>query len=460
MAVTRASGPVGAGRRLSQRPVTLHPAQVIVTGFAAAVLLGTALLSLPVARAGRGSATLVEALFTATSAVSVTGLVVVDTGSYWSPFGHAVILGLIQLGGFGIMTSASLAGLLISRRLGLRQRLTAATEMHSLGLGDVRRVVVGVARVSAVVQGAAALLLALRFVTAYDEPPLRAAWLGLFHAVSAFNNAGFALWDDNLVRFAHDPVVLGSVLVAVVLGGLGFPVLLELRRELRRPDRWSLHTRITVLGTALLLAAGTALVLASEWRNPRTLGPLGTPGKLLAGVFSGAMPRTAGFNSLDVAAMTEATWFGSTVLMFIGGGSASTAGGIKVSTAVVLALIVAAEVRGRPDVRAFHRRIPTSTQRQAVAVTVVAGVAVLLATLYFTATAGSTLSRSLFEVVSAFGTVGLSTGITDALPTGDQVVLVLLMFTGRVGPVTLATALALRRREVLYRYPEERVVIG
>ncbi|WP_461023318.1 TrkH family potassium uptake protein [Thalassiella azotivora] len=438
----------------------MRPAEVVTAGFALAVVVGTGLLMLPVARSGAGGAGFVEALFTATSAVCVTGLVVVDTPTYWTTFGQVVVLGLIQVGGFGVMTLASLLGILVSRRMGLRTRMTAAAETKSLSLGDVRSVVLGVARTSAVVEGAVAVVLALRFAVAYDEPVGRAVWLGVFHSVSAFNNAGFALWSDSLVRFATDPWVCVPVMVAVVLGGLGFPVLMELRRSGRRPAGYSLHTRITLVATAALLVLGPLLVTLTEWTNPATLGAMDTRGRLLAGTFAGVMPRTAGFNSIDVAEMNTGTWLLTDVLMFIGGGSAGTAGGIKVTTFVVLLLVIVAEVRGHTDTTAFGRRIPESAQRQALSVALLGVAAVVSAAIGFTTTTRYTLDEVLFEVVSAFATVGLSTGITADLPTAHQLVLVVLMFVGRLGPVTFAAALALHHRERLYRLPESRPVIG
>ncbi len=438
----------------------LHPYQVVVLGFASAVAAGTLLLLLPLARAGDGGATALEALFTAVSAVCVTGLVVVDTPTYWSGFGQVVILALIQVGGFGIMTLASLLGLLISRRLGLRTRLTTAAETKSLGLGDVRTVIVGVAKVSLFIEGATAIILAARLAIAYDESVPRALWLGVFHSVSAFNNAGFALYSDSLIRFATDPWFSLPIATAVILGGIGFPVLFELRRNLRRPSRWTIHTKITLLGTTALLVGGSAFVLAAEWSNPGTLGPLGVPGKLLAGFFQGVMPRTAGFNSIDIAQMNTGTWLGTDVLMFIGGGSAGTAGGIKITTFTVLLFVIYSEVRGDDDTTVFGRRIPIGAQRQALSVALLGVAAVVLPAIVFAMTTSFSLDEILYEIVSAFATVGLSTGITADLPTPHQLVLVALMFVGRTGTVTLATALALRQRDRLYRFPEERPIIG
>jgi potassium uptake TrkH family protein len=422
--------------------------------------MGTVLLALPVARAGPGGASFLEALFTSTSAVCVTGLAIVDTPSYWSGFGEAVILALIQVGGFGIMTLASLLGLLVARRLGLRSRLTAQVETKTLGLGDVRRVLIGVAAFSLAFEAVAGLILMARFTTTYDEPLGEAAYHGVFHAVSAFNNAGFALFSDNLVGFATDPVVSLTIAAAVIAGGLGFPVLFELRRELLTPSTWTLHTRIVLWATASLLIVGSAAVIAFEWNNPDTLGPLSFGGKLLTGFFQAVQPRTAGFNSLSYGDMNETTWLVTDALMFIGGGPAGTAGGIKVTTFAILAFVILAEVRGDPVVHVHNRRLPEGAQRQALSVALLAATVVASATMALLAISGESLDRVLFETISAFSTVGLSTGITADLPPAGQAVLIALMFVGRVGTITLASALALRSRPILYRLPEERPIVG
>ena len=447
-------------RRTRRRPLLHHPYQVVVVGFAAAIAVGTLLLVLPVARAGDGAAPVLTALFTATSAVCVTGLVVVDTAGYWSGFGEAVVLALIQVGGFGIMTMASLLGLLVSRRLGLRTRLNAAAETKSLGIGDVRAVLTGVLKITLLFEALTATLLTARFLVGYDEPFPRALYLGVFHSVSAFNNAGFGLYDDSLVRFVDDAWVCLPVAAAVIVGGLGFPVLFELRRALTTPRRWSLHTKITVTATAVLLVLGTAFVTAAEWSNPGTLGPLDTPGRLLAGFFHGVMPRTAGFNSLDMAALRDETLLGTMILMFIGGGSAGTAGGIKVTTFVILFFVIYAEVRGEEHVNAFDRRIGPRVQRQALTVALLSVATVVAATLALVALADLPMEEVAFEAVSAFGTVGLSTGITADLPAAAQVLLVLVMFLGRLGPIALAASIALRERGRMYTLPEGRPIVG
>jgi trk system potassium uptake protein len=437
-----------------------HPAQIVVSGFAAAIAVGTLLLLLPVARAGDGGAGFVDAWFTATSAVCVTGLVTVDTPSYWTGFGEGVILALIQVGGFGIMTFASLLGLLVSRRMGLRSRLTAAAETKSIGIGDVRSVLIGVARVSLLFEAATAVVLAARLALAYDEPLGRAAYLGVFHAVSAFNNAGFALYSDSLTRYAADAWICLPVAVAVIAGGLGFPVLFELRRQLRRPGHWSLHTKLTTATTVALLVLGTLFVTASEWSNPATLGALDAPGRLLAGFFQAVMPRTAGFNSIDVGQLHEGTWLGMDALMFVGGGAAGTAGGIKVTTLALLLGIIYAEVRGDPTVHLFDRRVDERVQRQALSVAALAAFAVVAATLALVHLSDLPTAKVLFEAISAFATVGLSTGITGDFSSVEHVILIGLMFLGRLGPITLVSALALRERRRLYQLPEGRPIIG
>lgn len=437
-----------------------HPARLVVLGFAVAVLAGSLLLLLPFATESGRSAPLMTAVFTATSAVCVTGLVIEDTGTFWSGFGEAVILGLIQIGGFGIMTLASLLGLLVARRLRMRLQLGTQTETKTIGVGEVRRVVLGVVRVSLIAEAVVAAALAWRFADGYGLGTGRAVYLGVFHAISAFNNAGFGLYSDSLMQFTDDPLICLPIAAAVIIGGLGFPVLFELRRELRMPHRWSVHTKITVGMTVVLLGGGWAAISASEWSNPGTLGGLGLGGKLLAGFFTAVMPRTAGFNSLDVAEFNDVTLLIHNVLMFIGGGSAGTAGGIKVTTFALLGFVVLAEVRGEPSVHALGRKLPAGVQRQALTIVLLSVAAVATSTLVLLALTPFRLDQVLFEVTSAFATVGLSTGITAQLGTAGHVILTLLMFIGRLGPITAAAALALRERTRRYELPEERPIVG
>ncbi|KUO17434.1 TrkH family potassium uptake protein [Streptomyces dysideae] len=445
--------------------ITAHPARTVVMAFAAVIVLGTVLLMLPVATQGQAPADLLTALFTSTSAVCVTGLVVVDTATYWSGFGEGVILVLIQVGGFGIMTMASLLALLVSGKLRLRMQLTAQAETKSLGIGNVRRVLIGVAGTTLAVELAVGAVLSLRFRFGYDRSIGDSVHLGYFHAVSAFNNAGFGLHADSLVGYVGDPWVMLPIAAAVILGGLGFPVLLELlrHRERRRTTghrNWSLHAKLTLITTAALLAAGTLLTCLLEWTNNGTLGPLDWPEKLLAGFFHSTMTRTAGFNSVDIGAMHAATLLFTCMLMFVGGGSAGTAGGIKVGTFAVLAVAIIAEVRGEPNSAVLGRKLAPHVLRQALTVALLGVGLVMAATLALLSTTSLPFEKVLFEVVSAFGTVGLSTGITADFPAAGQLILILLMFIGRLGPVTLVSALALRERARRYELPEERPVIG
>jgi potassium uptake TrkH family protein len=437
-----------------------HPARIVPIAFLVAIGVGTGLLMLPVARADDGRPPLLTALFTATSAVCVTGLTVVDTATYWSLFGQAVIMALMQVGGYGIMTLATLLGLLVSRRLGLRTRLVAQAEARVDDLGQLRRVLVRVAVFMLGFEVFIAVVLALRFGVGYRQDAPTAVWQGVFHSVSAFNNAGFSLYSNSLMGFARDPWICLPISLAVIIGALGFPVVFELVRELRLPERWSVHTRITLAGSAVLLAAGTIGVLAFEWSNPRTLGPLDVPGKLLTAFFQGSMPRSGGFNTVDYAWMNPETLALTDALMFIGGGSAGTAGGIKVTTFFLLAFVILAEVRGEPDVVVGHRRISAATQRQALTVALFGVALVFISTLTLQAFTSYPPDRVLFEALSAFATVGLSTGLTPTLPPAAKVVLVVLMFLGRVGTITVATGLALRGRKRLYRHPEERPIVG
>ncbi|WP_247597737.1 potassium transporter TrkG [Streptomyces sp. RKND-216] len=437
-----------------------HPTQMIATAFAAAVLTGSALLSLPVATESGTRADYVDALFTSTSAVCVTGLITVDTPTYWSTFGEVVILVLIQAGGLGIMTLATLFAVLVSRRLGLRARLLAQAETKALTLRDLRRVVRNIVLFSLGTEAVVAAVLTTAFVTGHDQPPARALYDGVFHAVSAFNNAGFSLNSDSLMRYVGDPWVSLTICLAVVVGGLGFPVIFELLRSWRSPRTWSVLTRLTLGLTGALLVAGTLVITLAEYTNPGTLGPLSSPQKWLAGFFASVNARTAGFNSIDVAAQGPESLLATDILMFIGGGSAGTAGGIKVTTFGVLAFVIWAEMRGEPGVTVGRRRIPDANQRQALAIVLMSVGVVACATFVLLGVSDYGLDRLLFEAVSAFATVGLSTGITADLPRAGQCVLVALMFIGRIGPLTLASALALRNRTRRYELPEERTIVG
>lgn len=449
----------------------LRPAQLTAIAFACLILVGTVLLSLPLSSAEGQFTPFLAALFTATSAVSLTGLIVVDTGSYWNFTGQAIVLFLIQIGGFGIMSMTSLTGMLLTGRISLKSRHTSAAEGRPLSLGGIRQTLIATLALTVVCEVAVALLLGLRFAASYGMSPLQATWEGIFHAVSAFNNAGFGLRQDNMVPYAGDGWILLPLAGAFIIGGLGYPVLSELTarawhriRALRfgRPPvvrRLSVTTRMTLAGSLVLIITGTLMVAALEWNG--VLRDM-TPGtKWLSAFFQGTSPRTAGFNSVDYAEMNPATLMGTDILMFIGGGSAGTAGGIKITTVIVLLAAMAAEFRGQRHTSVGHRRISHTVVRQALTVTV-AGVGVVTAAVaalrmlepQFTA------DQLSFEVFSAFATVGLSTGITADLSGPSQIILCLLMYLGRIGPITLVAALAARTVIRRFDYPTERPFIG
>lgn len=435
-----------------------QPAAYVATGFIALLSLGTILLSLPVARSTGQGAPFVTAFFTSVSSVTVTGLATVDTATYWSGFGEFVILVLVQIGGFGISTGAALITLTVFRRLGLRARLYTSTESGSIALGDVKRIIKAVALITLVVELATAVLLTLRWWLGYEESFGTAAWYGIFHSVMAFNQAGFALFPDSFIGYAGDPLVLLPISAAIILGGIGVPVLYELTRRTHR--RLTLHSRVTLWMTAGLLAYGMIAILISEWTNTGTIAGQPTPVKFLSAWFQSVSPRSAGFNSVDYSQMRPESWFITDGLMFIGGGSVSTSGGIRVTTLAVLFLVIVAKARGDGDVTAGRRRLGAALVEQALVVTVVLAVIAVMGTLGLMALSEADLDAALFEVISALGTVGLSTGLTNSLSEPAQTLLAVLMFIGRVGPLTLAAAIALRERDARYRYPEGRVLVG
>jgi trk/ktr system potassium uptake protein len=437
-----------------------HPARIVPLAFLVHIAIGTVLLSLPIARRGPGGAPLMTAFFTAVSNGCVTGLTVVDTATYWTTFGHIVLLGLMQVGGFGIMAMASLLALAVYKRIGLGSRLVAQAETHSVALGDVRGVLFRVAAFTFAVEAIVAVVLMLRFWLAYDYGLGKSAWYGLFHSVSAFNNDGVTLYSDGLMGFVGDWWICVPLALSIIAGSIGFPVIYELTRRRLRTRHWSTHTRITIYGTAVLLVIGFLAMLVLEWSNPNTFGPLGVPDKLLAAFFQGTTPRTAGLNTVDFAAMHSETLLITDWLMFIGGGSAGTSGGIKVTTFVLLAYVIWAEVRAERDVVAGRRRIAESTQRQALTVALLGVALVALGTFALLMMTDAPLEAVFFEAMSAFATTGLSLGITPTLGPAGQFVIIALMYIGRVGTITIASALALSERRALYRYAEERPIVG
>ena len=436
------------------------PARLALTVFGVVALLFTALLSLPAASADGESTPLHQAMFTAVSAVCVTGLTVVTTATHWSFFGQLVILIAIFIGGLGTLTLASLLALMVSKRLGVRGKIIAAESMNNAGrLGEVGALLRIVITTSVVIEAVLALVLIPRFLV-LGESFWRAVWHGLFYAISAFNNAGFTAHAEGIVPFENDLWILAPIMVGVFLGSLGFPVVMVLLHNGLNWKRWNLHTKLTIEVSLILLAAGSVLWAVMEWDNVRTIGALSFSEKVLHSVFASVQIRSGGFNLVDQNQMESTTMLLTDALMFAGGGSASTAGGIKVTTIAIMFLAIAAEARGDADVKVHGRTIPQGAMRVAISVIVAGATLVSVGSFLLLSISGEPLDRVLFEAISAFATCGLSTNLSSEVPPAGAYVLTALMFMGRVGTVTLAAALALRQRRQLYHYPEERPIIG
>ena len=443
----------------------LPPASALLILFAILITLGTALLSLPIATRSGEATRFIDALFTATSAACVTGLVVVDTATHWSPFGQVVILLLIQAGGFGIMAGSTfLLFFFVRRRTTLRDRVLVQESLGGINLGSVTTFLKRIAIFTIVCEGVGAVVLSIAFVSGPEAGPPGdplGVWWGVFHSISAFNNAGFDLTGDfrSLGPFRDDWVVLLGHGVLLTLGGIGFAIVGDAIVK-RRWARMALETKLVLSLTATLLVAGALSIGFTEWTNPQTLGALPPEQRMLNALFESATLRTAGFTALDTGAFVETTLFVVMALMFIGGASGSTAGGIKVNTLGVLLIAVISAVRGQPSAMAFGRRIPHATVYRAIAVGILAALFVFTVGVGLTLTTEALFVETLFEAVSAFGTVGATTGITPDLTDPARLITIVAMFVGRLGPLTLVIALAARARPVAYRPAVEAVRIG
>lgn len=439
---------------------------VVIWGFLAIIGIGAILLMLPVSRADPAAASLgkafPDALFTATSATCLTGLTVQETGDYWSPFGQAIILILIQLGGFGFMTSATLLLLAFGRSVGLREKLLIGESMGMEKVGGVVSLLMGIAFFTIFFEGIGAVIFYIRFSQEFSSPGM-AVWHSLFHSVSSFCNAGFDIFGaeggGSLTRYNNDPLVILPTAALVILGGISFLVAWDVFRK-RTFGRLSLDSRVVIAMTIGLLVLGTIVLLAMEYSNESTLGPMSFPQKVMNAFFQSVTARTAGFNVVSVPMMTAYSLFFTIMLMFIGGASGSTAGGIKVSTFGVLIATVWTSLRGREHAEAFGRELRPQQIHRALAVAMLALGLVGIVTLILTITENQDFIRILFETVSAFGTVGLSTGITAELTMAGKFIIIVTMFVGRLGPLTLALSLVQGQRVTEYRYPQDQVRIG
>ena len=452
----------------------LSATQLIAAAFTAIILLGTFLLMLPIASASGAMTNFFDALFTATSAVTVTGLTTVDSATHWSTAGHVIISLLIQIGGFGIIGFATLVGYLIEGRISLKNRISATSESSATKQPDVKTLLKNIAKLMLFFQLVLFAFLAVRMFTEYGYSLDKSLSHGAFQAISAFNQAGFALYTDSLMGFAGDGWIIVPILIISTVAGFGFPVLAEIRDRLKlrlyvlvgkaadytMPSQWSLNSRIILWASLILLIIGSLGIAVSEWSNPATLGALDPVQKIFASFFTSSMTRSTGLNIIETADMYTSTWLGMDILMFIGGASASTAGGIKIGTAVVLFYIVYTEIRGDAAVNVGNRRLPRSMQRQALTIVTLYTMVILGSLFVLRFTTDFTLDELIFEIISAAGTVGLSTGITPDLPEFGKFLLSVLMLFGRLGPIVVATSLALRKTKRHYELPRERPLIG
>lgn len=442
------------------RFLKLAPPQILVLGFAAVIMIGTLLLMLPVSSVAGEPLHFMDALFTATSAACVTGLAVVDTGTHLTGFGQAVILVLIQIGGLGFMTMATLFALVLKRRISLRDRLILQEAMNQSSMEGIVRLIRKVLIYSLVIEAAGAVLLSVRW--AFDMPLGQAVYYGLFHAVSMFNNAGFDLFGgyyNSLTEYAGDPVINLTVMFLIVSGGIGFIVLSDLA-EYRQKRRLSLHSKVVLSMTFGLILTGMAVIFIFEFTNARTLGPMNLGTKIWASLFQSVAPRTAGANTLDITGLRQATQFFIVILMFIGASPGSTGGGIKTTTFTLMIGAVISMLRGREDIVLFRYRLAQERVFKALTITLLALLLIVAVSMMLSTTEELPFLMILFETTSAFANVGLSLGLTPELTQVGKILICLTMFAGRLGLLTLAYALGPKQGKPLYKYPEGKMIIG
>lgn len=437
------------------------PTQIITLGFIMLILAGALLLNLPISSRNGASAGFANALFTSTSATCVTGLVVVDTYAQWSAFGQLVIISLIQIGGLGIMSLATFFWLLLGRKIGLKERLVMQESISEHNLSGIVRVLKKILIITFIIEGFGAAALAFAFIPAFGVR--EGIVKSVFHSISAFCNAGFDLMGGfrSLTDFNSNPIVIFTVTSLAVLGGLGFIVWRDMGRN-RRWSHFSLHTKVVLLAVISLIISGVLLFLIFEYTNPATMGPLPFHTKLMNAYFHSVTSRTAGYNALPIESMTASSKLLIIMFMFIGAAPGSTAGGVKVTTVSVILFAVFSTIRGEEEVNILKRRVPEHIIRKALAITAISLLLIVIMAMILLTIEKKPFIDVLFEVVSAFGTAGLSTGLTPELHTASKYALILTMYLGRVGPFSAAIALALRRgnRTLHFKYPEGKIVVG
>lgn len=442
-------------RDLTDRFIRLSPPQILAIGFFALILVGGILLKLPIAT--KTSISWVNAFFTATSAATVTGLGVVDANSTFTIFGQVVIMLLIQTGGLGLMTIAILIVWVLGKKIGLRHRLLIGEALNQTNIGGLVKLVKRVFFFSICIELVGVVFLAIRFVPEFGLG--KGLYYSLFHVVAAYNNAGFALWLDNLTRYVGDPIINIGICSLIVIGGLGFTVLIDIWYS-RSFRKLALHSKIMIVGTIVLSIFAMIVIFLLEYNNVKTLGSLSSLSeKLWASFFQGITPRTAGFNTIDYGSMRESTLFFTMVLMFIGAGSVSTGGGIKLTTFVILITSVISFFKKKEDVVLFRRTIKMSTVMRALSIVIASQFLIFVAVFILMLTEQFSFIELLFETVSAFGTVGLSMGITADLSSFGKCVIMFVMFCGLIGPLTLVFSLARPAKQKI-RYPSEDVFTG
>ena len=420
---------------------------------------------MPLASMEGQSLRFLDALFTATSAVCVTGLVVVDTGSYFNTFGQFVIISLIQIGGLGFMTFSTSIAMVLGKKIGLKERILIQESFNQFSLAGLVRLIRNVLLLTVVFEFLGGAILSIRFL--FDYPIDRALAFGFFHSVSAFCNAGFDLFGQvfgeftSLTHYVNDWTINLTIGGLIILGGMGFPVIIELFKY-PQTRHLSLHTKLVVKITAMLLIMGTIIIFLLEMTNLKTIAGLDSSGKILGALFQSITPRTAGYNSLDMTQLRIGTWFILIILMFIGASPSSTGGGIKTTTFGVLLAAVIATIHGKEDAEVAERRIAKDLVYKAMTITMLALSWVALVTLVMSLMEPHTFIQLLFEVVSAFGTVGLTTGITPLLCDISKILIMITMFIGRLGPLTIMLALAHANQanQAVIKYIEDRIIIG
>lgn len=444
---------------ISKKGFILSPPRILSIGFLSIILIGAFLLMLPVSNTDGQALPFLDALFTATSATCVTGLIVVDTGTHFTVLGKTVIMILIQLGGLGFMTMATLFALVLKKRISLKERLVLQEAMNQSSMEGIVRLIRRVLIFSIAIESVGAILFTLRW--SMDMPFGRALYFGVFHAVSFFNNAGFDIFGhfQSITGYVDDPLTNVVTILLVIFGGLGFIVLADLV-EFHKNRRLSLHSKVVLSATGFLIVLGTIVIFIFEFTNTKTLGSLSFGGKVWASLLQSVSPRTAGMNTIDIAGMRQASQFFMIILMFIGASPGSTGGGIKTTTFTILIGAVIAMIRGREDVVFFKYRLAKERVFKALTITFFAIMLVMMTTMLLSATESHQFLMLLFETTSAFATVGLTMGLTIQLTVVGKIVIIILMFMGRLGPLTLAYALGPKHEKELFRYPEGKMIIG